>query len=93
MYLGRIVEMGPRRALFSKPAHPYTKALLSAVPVPPPGMARERIVLHGDVPSPVNPPSGCSFHTRCPFTFDRCLSETPRLRTVAAEQTVACHLA
>ncbi len=80
MYLGKIVEMAPRRQIFTAPQHPYTKALLSAVPVPEPGAARTRIILKGDVPSPINPPSGCRFHTRCPYVFDRCRTEEPQLR-------------
>ena len=72
--------------------HPYTKALLSAVPVPEPGAARQRIILKGDVPSPINPPSGCRFHTRCPYAFDRCRTEEPPLRAAGPEQWVACHL-
>jgi peptide/nickel transport system ATP-binding protein/oligopeptide transport system ATP-binding protein len=94
MYLGRIVEVAPRRALFAHPQHPYTEALLSAVPVPDPDPAirRERIILEGDVPSPVNPPSGCRFHTRCPYVFERCRTESPVLRELSPGHHVACHL-
>ena len=92
MYLGKIVEVATRERCFGSPKHPYTYALLSAVPVPEPGKARTRIVLSGDVPSPIRPPSGCRFHTRCPFVFDRCRSEEPRLRAVAPGQEAACHL-
>jgi peptide/nickel transport system ATP-binding protein len=92
MYLGKIVELADRRSLFANPRHPYTRALLSAVPVPDPKAVRQRIVLTGDVPSPINPPSGCRFHTRCPYVFDRCRTEEPALRTVDAGQQAACHL-
>ena len=92
MYLGKIVEMAPRQQIFTAPKHPYTKALLSAVPVPEPGAARNPIILKGDVPSPINPPSGCRFHTRCPFVFDRCRTEEPELRSTEGGQWVACHL-
>jgi peptide/nickel transport system ATP-binding protein len=92
MYLGKIVELADRRTLFANPHHPYTRALLSAVPVPDPTIKRQRIILRGDVPSPINPPSGCRFHTRCPFVFDRCRSEEPQLRRVAGGQMSACHL-
>ena len=92
MYLGKIVEVAPRREIFAAPRHPYTKALLSAVPLPEPGAQRNPIILSGDVPSPINPPSGCRFHTRCPFAFDRCRSEEPTLRATGGEQWVACHL-
>ena len=92
MYLGKIVEVAPKRAIFSDPKHPYTQALLSAVPVPDPGAARNRIILKGDVPSPINPPKGCRFHTRCPYVFDRCRVEEPALKTVADGHLAACHL-
>lgn len=93
MYLGKIVELADRETLFSAPHHPYTRALLSAVPVPDPSIKRERVMLKGDVPSPINPPSGCRFHTRCPFVMDRCRTEEPVLRPVGpAGQVSACHL-
>jgi peptide/nickel transport system ATP-binding protein len=92
MYLGKIVEMADRKTLFSAPHHPYTRALLSAVPVPDPTVKRNRIILHGDVPSPINPPSGCRFHTRCPFVFDRCKVDEPQLRDVGMGRLSACHL-
>ena len=92
MYLGKIVEMAPRQRIFAAPAHPYTKALLSAVPVPDPSARRVPMILKGDVPSPINPPSGCRFHTRCPFVFDRCRAEEPELRQRAEGQWAACHL-
>ena len=92
MYLGQIVEVAPRRPLFGAPKHPYTEALLSAVPVPEPGAGRQRIVLKGDVPSPINPPSGCRFHTRCPYAFDRCKTDMPRLQQTQPGQWAACHL-
>jgi len=92
MYLGKIVEIAPKRGLFAAPKHPYTQALLSAVPVPEPGMARTRMILKGDVPSPIKPPSGCRFHTRCPYVFDRCRTEEPRLQQTEPDQWAACHL-
>jgi len=92
MYLGRIVELAPKRALFAGPKHPYTEALLSAVPVPDPTFVRNRIILTGDVPSPINPPKGCRFHTRCPYAFERCRSEEPQLMPVGAGHVAACHL-
>ena len=91
MYLGKIVELADRAALFAGPRHPYTRALLSAVPVPDPAAARDRIILSGDVPSPISPPSGCRFHTRCPYVFDRCRVEEPVLRGTPG-QMAACHL-
>jgi peptide/nickel transport system ATP-binding protein len=92
MYLGKIVEMATRQQIFTAPRHPYTRALLSAVPVAEPGAIRNPIILKGDVPSPIDPPSGCRFHTRCPFAFDRCRTEEPELRSTGAGQRVACHL-
>ena len=92
MYLGKIVELADRRTLFAQSHHPYTRALLSAVPVPDPTAKRQRIILTGDVPSPINPPSGCRFHTRCPFAFDRCRVEEPLLRSVGEGHVSACHL-
>ena len=78
--------------MFAAPQHPYTLALLSAVPVPEPGAARERILLKGDVPSPIHPPPGCRFHTRCPFAFDRCRDEVPASRPLGDGRSAACHL-
>jgi len=92
MYLGRIVELADKRALFSAPQHPYTEALLSAVPVPDPTAQSRRIILQGDVPSPIKPPPGCHFHTRCPVAVARCRTETPALREVRPGHVAACHL-
>jgi oligopeptide transport system ATP-binding protein len=95
MYLGRIVELADRKALYEEPLHPYTKALLSAVPIPDPRLEaqRERMVLRGEVPSPLNPPSGCVFHPRCPIAVDRCSAEIPPLREIKPGHWAACHLA
>ena len=92
MYLGRIVEIAPKRTIFTSPQHPYTEALLDAVPVPDPRVRKNRRVLTGDVPSPINPPPGCHFHTRCPYVEERCRIESPPMREVAPGQFVACHL-
>ncbi len=90
MYLGKPVEQASREQLFANPQHPYTKALLSATPVPDPNRIKERIVLKGELPSPINPPSGCAFNPRCPYVFDRCRSETPQFLPAGGAH-VACH--
>jgi oligopeptide/dipeptide ABC transporter ATP-binding protein len=92
MYLGSLVELAPKNALYENPLHPYTKALLSAVPVPDPTFKRDRILLQGDIPSPANPPSGCKFHTRCPYAIERCSQEIPTYKDMGAEHFVSCHL-
>jgi peptide/nickel transport system ATP-binding protein len=91
MYLGKLVETGPAAAICAEPKHPYTRALISAVPVVDPGSKRKRIILPGDVPSPIHPPSGCPFHPRCAIAEPRCKTETPALRAVADGRLVACH--
>jgi len=92
MYLGRIAELADKETLFRRPLHPYTEALLAAVPIPDPKIKRRKRVLQGDVPSPVNPPTGCAFHTRCPYVMARCKEEMPMLQEVAPGSFVACHL-
>ncbi|MGJ7609033.1 ABC transporter ATP-binding protein [Variovorax sp. LT1R20] len=93
MYLGKIVELSPSLNLFEQPAHPYTQALLSAVPVPDPFARIDRVILKGEIPSSTHPPSGCRFRTRCPKAFERCAAEEPALRPTAGGGVVACHLA
>ncbi len=92
MYLGKIMEVADSESLYRSPQHPYTEALLSAVPVPDPSRRRDRVVLKGDIPSPIHPPSGCVFHTRCPYVEDRCRKEIPILKTLPDGRQVACHL-
>ena len=92
MYLGKLVEVGTSEQIVSNPKHPYTQALLSAVPIPDPAARKQRIVLKGDVPTPINPPSGCRFHTRCPVAVDRCKVEEPPLRPLDDGRDAACHL-
>lgn len=93
MYLGRMVELTDRKSLFEDPLHPYTKALLSAIPIPDPTIKRERTILQGDVPSPVNPPKGCHFHPRCPVAQDKCRIEDPKLKELKPGHLVACWVA
>ncbi len=92
MYLGQIVEIAERDAIFANPVHPYSLALIQAAPVPDPRARRERLVIEGDVPSPINPPPGCRFHTRCPFAIARCREEEPKLTPRAEGHLVACHV-
>lgn len=91
MYLGTIVETGSKKELYENPGHPYTRALLSAVPQPDPAREKNRILLKGDLPSPVNPPSGCLFHTRCPYCTDKCKAEKPVMQMVSEKHGVKCH--
>jgi len=92
MYLGKIVESAERSTVFRNPMHPYTKALFSSVPVPDPDAARDRMIIKGEIPSPISPPPGCRFNTRCPFVFDRCRTEEPPLIPREDSHLVACHL-
>jgi oligopeptide/dipeptide ABC transporter ATP-binding protein len=92
MYLGKLVEVGTSRQICTAPRHPYTQALLSAVPIPDPAARKQRVILRGDVPTPLNPPSGCRFHTRCPIAIDRCKVEEPPLRQIEDGRDAACHL-
>ena len=92
MYLGKIVEITDKRSLFASPQHPYTEALLAAVPVPDPKVHRKRVILAGDVPSAIKPPPGCRFHTRCPYAFDRCRVEEPQMKQIRPGHWAACHL-
>ncbi len=92
MYLGNLVEISPANALYEAPKHPYTQALLSAVPSPDPTRKHQRIILKGEIPSPINPPSGCKFHTRCPQVMDICKMQSPPLIQIGTDRQVACHL-
>jgi oligopeptide/dipeptide ABC transporter ATP-binding protein len=91
MYLGKVVEIAPTESIFLRPVHPYTHALLSGIPIPEVGRKQNRIVLSGDVPSPIHPPLGCRFHTRCPFVIDLCRKEEPLLEEVETGHKGACH--
>jgi peptide/nickel transport system ATP-binding protein/oligopeptide transport system ATP-binding protein len=90
MYLGKVVELAPRDELYINPLHPYTQALMSAIPIPKPDLKRDRIILKGEVPSPLNPPSGCRFHPRCPIVMDRCSQEEPQFMESSNEHWAAC---
>ena len=92
MYLGKIVEYADKTALFTNPQHPYTEALLAAVPIPNPAIKRKKHIIQGDVPSPINPPPGCHFHTRCPYAEQRCRVDEPELKEIRPGHVVACHL-
>lgn len=92
MYLGKLVELAPKRQFYKEPLHPYSQALLSAIPVSDPSIKKKRIILKGDVPSPANPPAGCPFHTRCPYVMDQCRTVTPELKGTENGTEVACHL-
>jgi len=92
MYLGKLVEIAPKKDLYNNPQHPYTEALLSAVPIPDPQIKRKRMILKGDVPSPIHPPAGCRFHTRCPLQVRDCLVLEPQMKEISPGHRVACHL-
>jgi len=92
MYLGKIVEISHWETLFNNPLHPYTVALMSAIPIPNPRLKRQRVILEGDVPSPLNPPSGCAFHPRCPNAMSICSKHLPNLREVGPDRSVRCWL-
>jgi len=92
MYLGKIAEMAPVKQIYSEPLHPYTEALLSAIPIPDPTVRKRRIIPKGDVPSPIHPPSGCRFHPRCPYRFEPCDRIDPEFKRVKDDHFVACHL-
>jgi oligopeptide/dipeptide ABC transporter ATP-binding protein len=92
MYLGKIVEIAPGQSIYSKPRHPYTQALLSAIPIPDPKSAAQRTILQGDIPNPANPPSGCTFRTRCPHAMKVCRQEIPEMTEVSQAHYAACHL-
>lgn len=91
MYVGKIVELANWKEIYSSAKHPYTQALLSAIPIPDPEVKRKRVVLKGDVPSPTNPPVGCRFHPRCPLVTQKCKEEEPMLKDIGGEHYVACH--
>ena len=91
MYLGTIVETAPKADLYAHPEHPYTQALLSAVPIADPTREKKRIILKGDLPSPVNPPKGCLFHTRCPYCTEKCKTERPEFKEISKGHFVKCH--
>jgi len=93
MYLGKLVEISPSEALFQTPLHPYTQILLASIPIPDPEARRKKETLKGDIPTPLNPPSGCRFHPRCPIAIDRCKTEEPALRELRPGHFAACHLA
>jgi len=92
MYLGKMVELTTREELFRNPLHPYTQALMSAIPIPNPRLRRQRVILKGDVPSPLNPPRGCRFHPRCPVAIEKCSHEEPEFKEAAPDHWVACWL-